>query len=137
MIRNVAREEAVVNVALWIVASLLAVAFLAGGVMKLAQPREKLAASGFGFVENFSAGAVKAIGLVEVLAAVGLIVPAALGIAPILVPLAAVGVVLLMIGAIVTHARRSETQSIVVNVAILALAAFVAWGRFGAESFTS
>jgi uncharacterized membrane protein YphA (DoxX/SURF4 family) len=125
------------NIALWIVASLLAVAFLAGGVMKLVQPKEKLATSGFGFVENFSDGAVKAIGLIEVLAAVGLILPAALGIAPILVPLAAVGVVLLMIGAIVTHARRSETQSIVVNVLIIALAGFVAWGRFGPESFTS
>jgi hypothetical protein len=124
------------NVALWIVASLLAVAFLAGGVMKLVQPKEKLAASGFGFVENFSDGAVKAIGLVEVLAAVGLILPAALGIAPILVPLAAVGVVLLMIGAVVTHARRNETQSIAANIAILALAVFVAWGRFGPEPFT-
>ena len=70
------------------------------------------------------------------LAAAGLILPAALGIAPILVPLAAVGVVLLMIGAIITHTRRDEAPSIVVNIAILALAGFVAWGRFGPEQFT-
>ncbi|RMI38231.1 DoxX family protein [Streptomyces triticirhizae] len=123
------------NVALWIVASVLAVAFLAGGAMKLVQPKEKLAASGFGFVEDFSENAVKGIGAVEVLAGIGLILPAALDIAPVLVPLAAVGVVLLMIGAIVVHGRRKETQSIVVNVILIAVAGFVAWGRFGPHSF--
>jgi hypothetical protein len=78
------------NVALWIITGLLAVAFLASGAMKLAQPKEKLAAFGMGWVEDFSAGTVKAIGTLEVLAAVGLILPAALDIAPVLVPLAAV-----------------------------------------------
>jgi uncharacterized membrane protein YphA (DoxX/SURF4 family) len=124
------------NVALWIIAGLLAVAFLAGGVMKLIQPKEKLAASGMGFVEDFSAGTVKAIGALEVLAAVGLILPAALDIAPVLVPLAAVGLVLLMVGAIITHLRRHEAPAIVVNLALLALAVLVAWGRFGTQSFT-
>jgi hypothetical protein len=124
------------NIALWIIAGLLAVAFLAGGAMKMIQPKEKLAASGFGFVEDFSAGAVKAIGAVEVLAAVGLILPAALDIAPVLVPLAAVGVVLLMTGAIITHLRRHEAQAIVMPLALLALAVLVACGRFGPQSFT-
>lgn len=124
------------NIILWIVASVLAAAFLAGGAMKLVQPKEKLAASGFGFVENFGRGAVKAIGLVEIAAGVGLVLPAAIGVAPILVPLAAVGVVLLMIGAVVVHARRDEARSIVVNVALILLAGFVAWGRFGPESFS-
>jgi DoxX-like family len=78
------------NIALWIIAGLLAVASLASGAMKLTQPKEKLA-SGYGWVEDFGAGAVKAIGTLEVLAAVGLILPAALDIAPVLVPLAAVG----------------------------------------------
>ena len=124
------------NIALWIIAGLLAVGSLAGGAMKLIQPKEKLAASGMGFVEDFSAGAVKAIGALEVLAAVGLILPAALDIAPVLVPLAAVGLVLLMVGAIITHLRRHEAQAIVVNLALLALAALVASGRFGPYSFT-
>jgi uncharacterized membrane protein YphA (DoxX/SURF4 family) len=124
------------NIALWIIAALLAVAFLAGGAMKLIQPREKLAASGMRFVEDFSAGSVKAIGAVEILAAVGLILPAALDIAPVLVPLAAVGLVFLMVGAIITHLRRHEAQAIVVNLALLALAVLVAWGRFGPQSFT-
>ena len=124
------------NIALWIIAGLLAVAFLASGAIKLTQPKEKLAASGMGVVEDFSAGTVKAIGALEVLAAVGLILPAALGIVPILVPLAAVGLVLLMVGAMITHLRRHEAQAIVVNLALLALAVLVAWSRFGPQSFT-
>ncbi|GAA3856243.1 DoxX family protein [Streptomyces sedi] len=123
------------NVALWIVASVLAVAFLAGGAMKLVQSREKLAASGFGFADDFSDNAVKGIGALELLAGIGLVLPAAVDIAPVLVPLAAVGIVLLMIGAIVVHGRRKEAQSIVVNVVLIAVAAFVAWGRFGPHSF--
>ena len=122
------------NIALWIIAGLLAVLFLAGGAVKLAQPKEKLAASGFGFVEDVSAGTVKAIGTLEVLAAMGLILPAVLDIAPVLVPLAAVGLVLLMVGAIITHLRRHEAQTIVVPLALLALAVLVAWGRFGPQS---
>jgi uncharacterized membrane protein YphA (DoxX/SURF4 family) len=123
------------NVTLWIIASVLAVAFLAGGAVKVAWPKEKLAGAGMGFAEDFSAGAVKAIGALEILAAIGLILPAALGIAPVLVPLAAVGLVLLMIGAMITHLRRGESQAIVVNLIILALAVLVAWQRSGPRSF--
>lgn len=123
------------NVVLWIIAGLLAAAFLAAGLMKLAQPKEKLAASGMAWTEDVSAGQVKAIGGLEVLAAIGLILPAALDIVPVLVPLAAVGLVIIMIGAAVTHARRGETQAIAANVVLLALAAVVAWGRFGPYSF--
>ena len=71
------------------------------------------------------------------LAAVGLILPAVLDIVPVLVPLAALGLVLLMVGAIVTHTRRKENPMVVVNLVLLALAAFVVVGRFGPESFTS
>jgi hypothetical protein len=124
------------NIALWIVAGLLAAAFLAGGAVKMIQPREKLAASGMGFAEDFSPGAVKAIGAVEVLAAIGLILPAALDIAPVLVPLAAVGVILLMAGAIVTHVRRHEAaQALPVNLLLIALSVLVVWGRFGPQPF--
>jgi uncharacterized membrane protein YphA (DoxX/SURF4 family) len=124
-----------VNVVLWIVAGLLAVAFLAAGLMKLTQPKKKLADSGMGWTEDFSDGAVKGIGALEVLGAVGLILPAALGIVPVLVPIAATGLALLMLGAAVTHARRKESTNIVVNIVLLALAAFVAWGRFGPYAF--
>jgi uncharacterized membrane protein YphA (DoxX/SURF4 family) len=124
------------SLALWIIAGLLAVAFLASGAMKLTQPKAKLAARGFGWVEDFSAGTVKAIGTLEVLAAVGLLLPAALDIAPVLVPLAAVGLLLLMLGAAITHLCRHEAQAMVVSLVLLAVAAVVVWGRFGPYSFT-
>ncbi len=126
------------NLTLWIVAGLLAVAYLIGGGGKLIMPKEKIAATpGGGWVEDFDGGTVKAIGALEVLAAVGLILPAALGTAPVLVPLAAVGLVLLMIGAIITHLTRREAKAIAVPLVLLALAILLAWGRFGLQSFTS
>jgi uncharacterized membrane protein YphA (DoxX/SURF4 family) len=124
------------NVVLWIIAGLLALAFLVAGLTKLVQPKEKLAAT-MGWVEDFSPGMVKLIGALEVLAAIGLILPAALDVVPVLVPLAAVGLVALMLGAAVTHARRKETPMIAINVVLLVLAVVVAWGRFGPYSFTA
>jgi uncharacterized membrane protein YphA (DoxX/SURF4 family) len=122
------------NVALWIAAALLALAFLAAGITKLSQPKEKLARN-MAWVDDFSSGPVKLIGLLEVLGAVGLILPGITGIAPILVPLAATGLAVIMIGAIVVHARRGEKQPIAANVVLLLLAVFVAWGRFGSYAF--
>ena len=123
------------NVVLWIVAGLLAAAFLTAGVMKLSQPKAKLAASGMAWTEDFSTGTVKLIGTLELLAGIGLILPAVLDIAPVFVPLAALGLVLVMASAMVVHARRKEPQAIVLNVVLLLLAAFVVWGRFGPYSF--
>ena len=125
------------NLSLWIVAGLLAVVFLAASA-KLFVPKEKIAgmAASSRWVEDFSPGALKAIGALELLVAVGLILPAALDIAPILVPLAASGAVLLFVGAVITRLRRGEKATIVVDLVYLAMAVFVAWGRFGSESFT-
>jgi hypothetical protein len=125
------------NIALWIVAGVLAAALLASSA-KLFVPKEKMASLGAAtrWVEDFSPGALKAIGGLELLAAVGLILPAVLDIAPVLVPLAATGAVLLFVGAIITRLRRGERATVVGDVAYLALAAYVAWGRFyGPESF--
>lgn len=69
------------------------------------------------------------------LIAFGLVLPAVTGIAPVLTPLAALGIALLMAGAVVVHARRAETQVIVVNLVLLVLAAVVVWGRFGPYAF--
>jgi hypothetical protein len=102
--------------------------------MKAFRPKEALA-DNMGWVEDFSVPMVKLIGGLEILAAIGLILPAALDIAPILVPIAALGLVLMMIGAILTHARRKEYQALPINVVLLLLAAFVAWGRFGPYAF--
>lgn len=125
------------NVTLWIIAILLAAAFLAAGAMKLLQPKEKLVASGMGWADDSRAVAVKGIGVLEILAALGLVLPAVLGIAPVLVPLAALGLVLIMIGAAITHARRKESQMVIANVVLLILAAVVVWGRFGPYAFAS
>ena len=99
-------------------------------------PKEKLAAApGGAWVEDFSPGALKTIAAIEILGVVGLFLPAALDIAPVLVPLAAVGLALVMVGAIITRLRRHERWAILLNVAYLALAAFVAWGRLGPQAF--
>ena len=122
------------NIALWIAAGVLAAVFVSAGTLKLTRPKEKLAAN-LAWVEDFSAGTVKFIGLMEVLGAIGLILPAALHIAPILTPLAATGLAITMVLAAVVHARRKEPQLIVVNAVLFALAAFVAIMRFGPYAF--
>jgi hypothetical protein len=129
-------KEQMMNLALWIAAGVLAAVFLVAATSKLVIPQEKLATfPGGGWVEDFSPGALKAISTLEILGAVGLILPAVLGIAPVLVPLAATGAALLFAGAVITRLRRGEKVTIVVDLVYLALAVFVAWGRFGPESF--
>ena len=120
------------NIVLWILAGVLAAFFLFAGASKLAQSKEKIVATpNMGWAEAFSPGLIKLIGALELLAAAGLIVPAALDVLPILVPLAATGLVLLMIGAAITHARRGESRAIATNLVLIVLAAIIAWTRFG------
>ena len=119
------------NQALWIVAGILAAVFTATALMKLAVPKEKLVASGQGWAADVDPNAIRLIGLAELAGAIGLILPAVLHILPVLVPLAAVGLVLVMVGAVITHARRREYPNVVVNLVLMGLAIFVAWGRFG------
>ncbi|MFF5179990.1 DoxX family protein [Micromonospora sp. NPDC000316] len=124
------------NLALWIAAGLLAAIALLGGVTKTFVPKQKLAATnGGGWTDDASVGFVKTLGVLELLAAVGLILPAVLDITPVLVPVTAICWVLLMVGAMITHLRHGEPKFIVLNLAYLAVAAFVAWGRLGPEPF--
>lgn len=95
-------------IAYWIIAGLLAVAFLAAGLMKLTRPKEALASSGLAWVEDFTTGPVKLIGAAEVTGALGLVLPPLLGIAPLLSPIAAIALAALMTGAVVVHIRRKE-----------------------------
>jgi len=122
------------NTVLWILQIVLAVAFGLAGIGKLAQPKEKLQER-MGWVEGYSQGTIRLIGAAEVLAAIGLVVPAATGILPWLTPLAALGLVVVMVLAIRVHLRRHETQMVVVNVVLGLIAAFVAWQRFGPNAF--
>ncbi|MCA0331796.1 MAG: DoxX family protein [Actinobacteria bacterium] len=119
------------DIALWVVAGLLAAAFLAAGLMKITTPKAKLVER-LPWAADYSDGAVKGIGIVEVLGAIGLILPGITGIAPILVPIAAVGLAIVMVLAAVMHLRRGDGLAAVVpNIVLFALAVFVAWGRFG------
>ncbi|WP_233712603.1 DoxX family protein [Kribbella turkmenica] len=124
---------------MWVVAGVLAVAYLAGGSGKVLVPKEKIYAFGPSahWTEEFSPAAVKAIGVLEVLGGIGLILPAVLDIAPGVVPVAAVGLALIMVGALITRGRRREYKFMVADLVYLVLAGFVAWGRFGPESFTA
>jgi uncharacterized membrane protein YphA (DoxX/SURF4 family) len=117
------------GIALWVIQVLLAVAFLGAGAMKLSQPKEKLVKN-MAWVEDFSQGTVRLIGTLEILGAIGVVFPALTGILPWLTPLAALGLVLLMIGAAFTHLRRTEYGNIAMNAVLLILAAFVVYGRF-------
>jgi len=120
--------------AIWIAQAVVAAVMLMAGAMKLTQPKQRLAAAGQAWVEDFDARHVKGIGALEVLAAAGLVLPAALDLVPVLTALAAAGVVLLMLGAGATHLRRGEVQMLPVNLVLGALALFVAIERFGPHS---
>lgn len=122
------------NVFLWIVQAVLAAMFALAGAMKSTQPKDKLAEK-LPWAADFSPATVRFIGIVEFAAALGLILPAATGIAPVLTPLAATGLAVVMLLAAITHARRKETSAIAFNTVLLVLAALVAWGRFGPYSF--
>ena len=98
------------NIALWIIAGLLAIAFLAGGAVKLISRRRSWPPSPCEMGRRLQCRHRQGHRTLEVLAAVGLILPAVLDIAPVLVPLAAVGLVLLMVGAMITHLRRHEAK---------------------------
>lgn len=120
------------NVVLWILQALLAAVMLMAGGMKALQGKEKLLEDPrMGWVGDYSDSTVRTIGALEVSAGIGLVLPWLLDIAPVLTPLAALGVVAVMIGAALTHRRRGEMQMIVNNVVLGVVAIAVAVGRFG------
>ncbi len=125
------------NTVLWIIAGLLAAAFLAAGAMKLTKTKQQIVESGMAWAEDFSPTMLKTIGALEVLGALGLVVPPLVGVLPVLAPLAALGLALLMISAAVVHARRGETSNIMINAVLLVLAVVVVWGRFGPYAFSA
>jgi uncharacterized membrane protein len=122
------------NVVLWILQAILALAVFAAGTPKLITPRSKLREK-MSWVEDYSDTSVKLIGAAEVLGGLGLILPAATGIAPILTPLAAVGIAIVMIGAMITHFRADEKAQMVPGAALFVIAVIIAWGRFGPYHF--
>jgi hypothetical protein len=125
-------KELMMNLALWIAAGVLAVVALAGGISKTFVPKEKLDAYSGSWTADASVGFVRTLGILELLAAVGLILPAVVDIAPVMVPVTAICWILLMIGAMITHARLNQPKLVGVNAVYLALAAFIAVGNLAA-----
>jgi uncharacterized membrane protein YphA (DoxX/SURF4 family) len=122
------------NVALWILQAVLALLFIGAGAVKMIKPKDQLLER-MSWAEDFSPPMVKFIGATEVLGGLGLILPALTGIAPILTPIAAAGLVLVMIGAAIVHLRRKEYSGLTAPVVLGLLALFVAVERFGPYHF--
>lgn len=114
---------------LWVTQAIVALAMLASGVMKMVTPRDRLIER-MGWASDFSANQIRFFGIIEVLGGLGLVAPPALGILPILTPIAATGLLVVMAGAAVTHARRGEKAMIMAPVVLGALCAVIAIGRF-------
>lgn len=110
-------------IAFWIVGGLTALVFFTAGVMKAIRPKEKLAESGMAWTEDFSQPVVRLIGAAEMLGALGIVLPMLTGIVPILSPIAAGCLAVLMLGATILHIRRHEFP---VSAALLVLAAATA-----------
>ena len=118
----------VLDVALWIVQAVLAVVFLLAGAMHAF--RYEAAKKNLPWVKDLPRGVVTLDGAVEILGALGVILPRLTGILPVLTPLAATGLALIMAVAITLHVRRKESRAIGVTGLLFLMAAFVAYGRW-------
>ncbi len=113
------------NIFFWVITILVALAFLAAGAMKLSQSKEKLAAQ-MKWAKDFDQNTIRGICLLEFLGAIGLVLPRLTHILPWLSSVAAVGLIMAMIGAAMVHVRRKE--SIVPNLVLGVLAATTLYG---------
>lgn len=116
------------NITLWIVQVILGAMFIMAGGMKSFQPIEELAKM-LPWAGAVPSALVRFIGLSELLGGIGLLLPSLLRIMPNLTPMAAWGLALVQVLAAFFHASRSESSVIGMNVVLLLLAVFVAWGR--------
>lgn len=125
------------DTALWIIAGVLAIAYAVGGTAQILLPKDSYRALGGSqhWADDFEPGHLTAIGTLKIIGAIGLVVPPLIGLAPILAPLAACGLMLIMAGAATTRFRRSEWTYMAGDVVFLAAFAFLAWGRFALVPF--
>jgi len=126
------------NTVLWVTAGMLSIAFAVGGASQilLTKARYRALSASQHWVDDFGPGHVKAIGTIKLVGAMGLVVPALVSVAPVMVPLAATGLMLFMAGAATTRFRRSEWALMLGDVVFIGAFAFVAWGRFMLYPFT-
>jgi uncharacterized membrane protein YphA (DoxX/SURF4 family) len=117
------------NIAIWIIQGLLAIAFLAAGFMKATTPKDKLEEN-MSWAKDFSASTIKLTGISEILGAIGLILPLALNILPILTAISAAALFVVMVLAATTHIRRKEYKEVGMNAVLAILCMAVAVVRF-------
>jgi uncharacterized membrane protein YphA (DoxX/SURF4 family) len=117
------------NTVVWIIQGILAIMFAMAGTMKLTQPKEKLVKS-LPWVIDFSLPTVRFIGTSEILGAIGIIVPQVTGILPILSPIAAIGLIVIMILAASYHLPKRQYKEVMFNSMLLILSVIVALYRF-------
>ena len=119
---------------LWVVAWSLAALFLMTGFAKLSRSRDELMEQQ-AWVEDVAPRTIRVVGVLEILAALGLVVPPLLGVAVFITPLAGAGIVFLMLGAGLLHQRRHENGMLLMNLVIAAMGTFIAVGRSSWEPF--
>jgi hypothetical protein len=127
-VTNAPSPSKVWNIGLWGVQALLALMFGMAGLMKASQPLDVLVTS-LPWVANVPAGLVRVIGIAEFAGALGMILPAATRILPVLTPAAGAGLTTVMVLAAGYHVMHAEYPAIAFNAVLGLLAAFVAWGR--------
>jgi uncharacterized membrane protein YphA (DoxX/SURF4 family) len=118
------------NLYLWIAQIILALIFLGSGVAKSTMSRERMAATGQTGAAIQPLGFIRLIACCEILGAAAMILPITLEIDRLLTPIAAIGLGVIMIGAARIHIKLRESQAAAVNIALLALCTFVAYGRW-------
>lgn len=120
------------DIALWIITALAALAYAAGGITILVLPKERYRALGASqhWVDDFRSAHLKAIGVIKLTGALGLVLPPLLGVAEVLSPIAACGLALFMSGAATTRMRRDEWGYMAGDVLYLLVFVLIAWGRF-------
>jgi uncharacterized membrane protein YphA (DoxX/SURF4 family) len=118
------------NILLWILQILVALQFVFHAYIVGVRYEQTKTQRGMNWVGELPGGLRSFVAICEVLGGIGVILPALTGILPWLTPLAAAGLALIMLLAIGFHLMRREYPNIVINVILLALAAFVAYGRF-------
>lgn len=125
---NQGKKSKAMHVALWVAQGLLFITLAMGAVMKF-MPIEKIAAM-MPWTGELPEITVRLLGVIDLLGALGIVLPALLRWKPQLTVWAAIGIVLLMISATVFHVSRGEASVIGFNLFTLVMAVFVAWGRF-------
>jgi uncharacterized membrane protein YphA (DoxX/SURF4 family) len=118
------------NSLLWVLQIILAIAFSYSGIMKSTQSREQLVRIGQTGVDGLPYPLIRFIGVTEMLGVIGIILPMALNISPVLTPITSTCFAVIMALAAPIHYKRKEAQSVLLNICLFVISVFVAYMRF-------